>query len=367
MVLSEGAQLREWVNIVKTWGSVAAWEFQGEITTSIEGNRRSIGSESIESMDYKTSFDVASLTKIIFTTNMMMRSIDRGMLTVNDCVGRFIPDWNDFGKDKITIKQLLEHQSGLQPWLPLYIRSKSQGQALKRIAQSQLICEPGTKRVYSDLGYIILGQILSNVYALDLTEIFETDLKPVLGLNATQFALPINPINVAATSLGDNYELNMVSSGAPYPVSEKADEFSHWRTHFLQGEVNDGNAYHLFNGASSHAGIFTDCNDILKICRIYLNTYQQDEEFKKQTLKEFLIIGSDPMQCLGFRTWMVPTPKGEVIIYGHTGFTGVAFGFSPELNFAAVMLTNKLHTNEEIVKTDDLWIPFLVSSLSKIM
>ena len=78
-------------------------------------------------------------------------------------------------------------------------------------------------------------------------------------------------------------------------------------------------------------------------------------------------ISSDPMQCVGFRTWTIPTKNGDVLIYGHTGFTGVAFGFSPELDFSAVMLTNRLHSQEDFVKTEEQWIPFLESSLSKIL
>jgi serine-type D-Ala-D-Ala carboxypeptidase len=348
---------------MKTWGAVYASNFQGETITSVEGNRRSIDCDTPQKIDFQTQFDVASLTKIVFTTNMVMLAVDQGLLDVDDLVHRYLPTWGSADKKSISLRDLLEHQSGLQPWLPLYVRSTSSEDAYEVIAKSKLACEPRKKRIYSDLGFIVLGQILSTIYQSSVAEIFEKNLKEVIGLKNTQFASPTKSDNVAATSIGDSYEMNMISTGVPYPVSERVDEFSNWRYDILDGEINDGNAFHLFKGTSSHAGLFSDATDLLNLTGIYLDTFREDRVFKSKTLREFLEVGSNPMQCMGFRTWPITTKDGEVIIYGHTGFTGVAFGFSPQLNFSAVMLTNRLHTQSEIIKTDDMWIPFLESSL----
>jgi CubicO group peptidase (beta-lactamase class C family) len=294
---------------------------------------------------------------------MVMLAVDQGLLKVDDPVRRYLPAWGSADKERISIRDLLEHQSGLQPWLPLYVRSKSSAEAYEVIVKSKLACEPRKKRIYSDLGFIVLGQILSTIYKSSVAEIFENNLKGIMGLKNTQFSTPTNSDNVAATSFGDSYEMNMISTGIPYQVSEKVDEFSNWRHHILDGEINDGNAFHLFNGTSSHAGLFSDATDLLNLAGIYLDAFNDDRVFKSKTLRGFLEVGLDPMQCMGFRTWPITTKDGEVIIYGHTGFTGVAFGFSPQLNFSAVMLTNRLHTQSEIIKTDDMWIPFLESSL----
>jgi CubicO group peptidase (beta-lactamase class C family) len=348
---------------MKTWGAVYASNFQGETITSLAGNRRSIDCDTPQKVDLQTQFDVASLTKIVFTTNMVMLAVDQGLLKVDDPVRRYLPAWGSADKERISIRDLLEHQSGLQTWLPLYVRSKSSAEAYEVIVKSKLACEPRKKRIYSDLGFIVLGQILSTIYKSSVAEIFENNLKGIMGLNNTQFSTPTNSDNVAATSFGDSYEMNMISTGIPYQVSEKVDEFSNWRHHILDGEINDGNAFHLFNGTSSHAGLFSDATDLLNLAGIYLDAFNDDRVFKSKTLRGFLEVGLDPMQCMGFRTWPITTKDGEVIIYGHTGFTGVAFGFSPQLNFSAVMLTNRLHTQSEIIKTDDMWIPFLESSL----
>lgn len=348
---------------MKTWGAVYASNFQGETITSLAGNRKSIDCETPQKIDLQTQFDVASLTKIVFTTNMVMLAVDQGLLKVDDPVRRYLPAWGSADKERISIRDLLEHQSGLQPWLPLYVRSKSSAEAYEVIVKSKLACEPRKKRIYSDLGFIVLGQILSTIYKSTVAEIFENNLKGIMGLKNTQFSTPTNSDNVAATSFGDSYEMNMISTGIPYQVSEKVDEFSNWRHHILDGEINDGNAFHLFNGTSSHAGLFSDATDLLNLAGIYLDAFNDDRVFKSKTLRGFLEVGLDPMQCMGFRTWPITTKDGEVIIYGHTGFTGVAFGFSPQLNFSAVMLTNRLHTQSEIIKTDDMWIPFLESSL----
>jgi CubicO group peptidase (beta-lactamase class C family) len=352
---------------MNTWGAVFATSFQGEISSSSKGYRRSLDRENPEMMDFQTQFDVASLTKIIFTTNMLMLSVDRNLLNLEDTVHKFLPGWKVADKERITVRNLLEHQSGLQPWLPLYVRCKTADDAFDVIAQSRLTGKPGDKRVYSDLGFIALGQILSSIYGSSLENIFEKELKPELNLKSTQFAYPIQPINVAATSAGDSYEMNMISSGVPYKVPEEIEEFGNWRNHILSGEINDGNSFHLFKGVSSHAGLFSDATDLINLSRHYLDAYAQDGVFSSKTLRLFLETSSDSMQCVGFRTWSIPTKNGDVLIYGHTGFTGVAFGFSTELNFSAVMLTNRLHSREEFVKTEELWVPFLENSLSKIL
>jgi CubicO group peptidase (beta-lactamase class C family) len=298
---------------------------------------------------------------------MLMLSVDRNLLDIEDPIHKYLPGWKVADKHKITVRNLLEHQSGLQPWLPLYVRSKTADDAFDVIAQSPLIGQPGEKRIYSDLGFIVLGQILRSIYGSSLEDIFEKELKLELNLKSTQFARPARHDNVAATSVGDSYEMNMISSGTPYKVPEVIDEFSNWRAHILSGEINDGNSFHLFKGISSHAGLFSDATDLINLSGIYLDAFGQDGVFSSKMLRLFLETSSDPMQCVGFRTWSIPTKNGDVLIYGHTGFTGVAFGFSPELNFSAVMLTNRLHSQEEFVKTEELWIPFLESSLSKIL
>jgi CubicO group peptidase (beta-lactamase class C family) len=352
---------------MNSWGTVFATNFQGEISSSSKGYRRSLDCENPEMMDFQTQFDVASLTKIIFTTNMLMLSIDRNLLNVDDPVHKYLPGWKVPDKERIRVRDLLEHQSGLQPWLPLYVRSKTADDAFDVIAQSPLIGQPGEKRVYSDLGFIVLGQVLRSIYGSSLEDIFNKDLKQELPMKSTQFATPTRHDNVAATSVGDSYEMNMISSGIPYKVPEKIEEFSDWRSHILSGEINDGNAFHLFNGISSHAGLFSEATDLINLTRTYLDTFNQDNVFRSKTLRLFMEISSDPMQCVGFRNWTIPTKNGDVLMYGHTGFTGVAFGFSPELDFSAVMLTNRLHSQQEFVKTEELWIPLLENSLSKIL
>jgi len=352
---------------MNSWGTVFATNFQGEISSSSKGYRRSLDCENPEMMDFQTQFDVASLTKIIFTTNMLMLSIDRNLLNVDDPVHKYLPGWKVPDKERIRVRDLLEHQSGLKPWLPLYVRSKTADDDFDVIAQSPLIGQPGEKRVYSDLGFIVLGQVLRSIYGSSLEDIFNKDLKQELPMKSTQFATPTRHDNVAATSVGDSYEMNMISSGIPYKVPEKIEEFSDWRSHILSGEINDGNAFHLFNGISSHAGLFSDATDLINLTRTYLDTFNQDNVFRSKTLRLFMEISSDPMQCVGFRNWTIPTKNGDVLMYGHTGFTGVAFGFSPELDFSAVMLTNRLHSQQEFVKTEELWIPLLENSLSKIL
>ena len=345
-------------------GIVTSALSRGSTVSAVEGSRVIIEGENLP-VNIETIFDVASLTKIIFTTNAFMLLVDAGMVDLEDSVSRFLPEWNTSEKSGITISHLLSHRSGLEQWRPFYITSNNETEVLQRITSMPLKFPINVSRNYSDLGFMVLGIIAKNLFGKDYEKILSDEIRSRISIPNTSFSKPVNFLNVAATSKGDAYELEMVSTGVPYPVQEKAEAFTRWRKHYLVGEINDGNSFHTFGGFAGHAGVFSNAPDILEICKTYLDSYSTNGVFKSVTLHKFLQPGLDPMQGLGFRNWRIQTETGTKTVYGHTGFTGTAFGFIPEEDFAAVMLTNRLHTSELAVKTEDLWLPFLENSLAR--
>jgi CubicO group peptidase (beta-lactamase class C family) len=351
---------------MSTPGAIYAIEHLGTREISVSGLRHEIGCALPKAMNEATSFDVASLTKILFTTNLYMRMVDEKTVQLNDAVSRYLPEWKTSDKGDIRIHDLLTHRSGLEPWRPLYISCEGKESARHFIAINPLKAKLGEQRIYSDLGFIALGEIAETIFSTQIDEIFQNQIKSTLNLESTQFAKPRDKENVAATSLGDEFEKSMVETDIPYVLPEKVKDFTNWRSEVLVGEINDGNSFHVFNGVSSHAGLFSTANDLLSMCDTYLKSFRDAGFFHSSTIRQFVQGGADPMQGLGFRNWKVKTRFGVKTIFGHTGFTGVAMGFIPDLDFAAIMLTNRLHTKSEPPKTEELWLPFLESSLSKI-
>ena len=323
-----------------------------EITIVAEGLRQEIGAK-IE-MDPTTSFDLGSITKILSTTSLVMKLCELKTIGVHDEISEYLPEWKNTDKARITIGDLLQHQSGLTEWRPLYISSHNPTEIYRLIASDPLKYPMRSGRHYSDLGFIILGHVIEVVTTSSLDTLFYELVARPLELSSTQFAQPREKDNVAATSLGDSIELKMISSGIPYPVTEKIDSFKNWRSHVLVGEVNDGNAFHGFAGIAGHAGLFSTAHDLALYIQELWASVNGEGYFSEKVIREFLTESSDPIQALGFRTWQMKDRK----FYGHTGFPGVACGFTLD-GFGFAYLSNRIHTAGDFPSTDSLWMPLI--------
>jgi CubicO group peptidase (beta-lactamase class C family) len=144
----------------------------------------------------------------------------------------------------------------------------------------------------------------------------------------------------------------MIRSQVPYPTSEKLEDFSHWRSEIVQGEVNDGNSFHLYKGVSGHAGLFSTAADLLQFGEEILKSLNGEGYFDQNVLSTFLTVGRDPMQGLGFRNWI---HNGDVEYWGHTGFPGVSLGISLESRRVVLLLTNRLLTREQPEATEAIF------------
>lgn len=321
-------------------GKVVGISRNGSSSFTVSGNRNHVSEMTVE-----TSFDAASITKIISTTAVIMRLRDQMRVSLEDKVAEYLPLWASNEKSSITIKDLLTHRSGLNEWVPLYLRYHDADSAHEYIGQSPLKYPVGQSRHYSDLGFMTLGKIIEVIVKEPLDDVFAEMIAAPLQLNSTQYSKPASPENVAISSLGDRFERQMVLTQSPYPIDLEIPADISWREHWLSGEVNDGNAFKTLNSVSGHAGLFTTVSDMVTFGQSLLspNTF-----FSEEVLSEFLAPSPDSIQLSGFRTWR------DGNYFGHTGFTGMALAINPRRNEVVALGTNRLVADGLPTPTDEL-------------
>jgi len=314
-------------------------------------DRKHAALEIPEPMTTETLFDIASLTKIVGTTTTICWLADQQLLSVDDAVGKFIPAFNSPEKKNITIRHLLTHTSGLLEWYPLYYRASNKKQTYALIAELPLKDSIGRQRKYSDLGFVILGQIIETISGKPL-DVFEREKIFIpLGMLHTTY----NPLSsakfskFAATSFGNPYEKRMVyDSSLGFKRKEIIPDSWHgWRSYVLSGEVNDGNAWYANGGISGAAGLFSTVEDLQKLADLWKNEGEVNGQtfISKKTISEFLhkdAFGNglgwmmDPAN-----SFMKNAPEGT---FGHTGFTGTSIVVVPSKNLSVILLVNRQHT-----------------------
>lgn len=340
-------------------GLVFGLSIKGKREIVALGDREVFGVDSALPMTTDTSFDLGSITKVLATTASLMRLIDNGEISLNEKVSKFLGEWSGTDKGEVTLRDLLLHRSGLWEWRPLYINIQDPAEVIKHIAAMPLRYLVNQGRHYSDLGFISLGQILTTVAGENLRTTAERLVFEPLQMQRTQYAQPIANSPIAATSFGDLIEKQMVESKVPYPVPEDAKSFNKWRDHILVGEVNDGNAFHLFSGVSGHAGLFAPAEDLLQFGEVLNSSVKGEGSFSQSVAQNFLADGPDAGQRLGFRSWSDTQNGCTTEFIGHTGFPGTALAFVPSYDCVAVLLTNRLHVKGVPASIEELWRPVM--------
>ncbi len=282
-------------------------------------------------------YDLASLTKIIFTVQVMMKAFEEGKWNLQTKVQEICP-W--FLSSQVLITDCLTHTSGLAWWLPLYQQLDLTSSRLNRwtesarILQNQKLDSPD-KSVYSDLGFILLGHVIENFYSLPLLDIWEK----------------LKAENFQATTLEFHPE-NIAKSAAKYYAPT---ENCLWRKRRIQGEVHDDNAWAL-GGVSTHAGLFGSIDDLgwFGLClRSQLKGLSRTM-VKIRTAKLFSTRAL-PFErgdwAMGF---MMPTMGGSssgqyfsAESVGHTGFTGTSFWYDPIQDLSVGILSNRVFYGRE--------------------
>ena len=271
-----------------------------------------------------TVFDLASLTKVLATTTLVMRQVERGILSLDDPVAHHVPDWRDDGPVVVTMRDLLSHSAGLAAHVPLYRDHQGRDSFEAAIVQTPRAYEPRTKSIYSDLGFMLLGFILDRIAPL-----------------ATQF-------DTLRVHLGNIQDLQFTP-----PVIWKArtapTRIDPWRQRLLIGEVDDDNAWAL-GGTAGHAGLFGVIGSVGEFARHVMQVLEgRTGAFTQATAETFVarrveIPGSS--RALGWDT-MLPTSSCGTRMspraFGHVGFTGTSLWIDPERSVYVALLTNRVH------------------------
>jgi CubicO group peptidase (beta-lactamase class C family) len=291
-------------------------------------------------MRVSTMFDLASVTKVMGTTMATMLLVDRGRIDVDVPVSKYLPDFRGSHLDSITVRQLLQHSSGLVQWQPLYYHAANRAQTYGVIRDMPLQWGVGEARHYSDLGFMLLGYIVERVSGEPLDAFLDENLYRPLGLGSTTF----NPrargfSEFAATEPGNVYERHMVyDSIFGYRYRGDPTAWNGWRQYVLNGEVDDGNAFYANGGVAGHAGLFSTAADLRVLLDLLNNrgSYGGRQYIRPQVVDLFLTRD----KYLNYLGWQAPAtlPEGS---FSHTGFTGTYVLGVPKYRLSIVLLTNR--------------------------
>ena len=291
-------------------------------------------------MDPVTIFDLASVTKVMATTYAIMLLVDRGVIDIDAPAHRYLTELRGTHLDSITVRHLLTHSAGLAQWQPLYYHAATPQQTYDFIRTLPLEWGVGAGRHYSDLGFMLLGYMVERVSGRPLDVFVREELYEPLGLRATAF-LPKQQglAGFAATSHGNPYERRMVhDTSFGYDYAGDPHAWSGWREYTLEGEVNDGNAWHAHGGVAGHAGLFSSGRELAVLLNVLLagGVHEGRRVLDAGVVARFM--RKDRFgHGLG---WQVPAdaPEGS---FAHSGFTGTYVIGVPRHDLAIVLLSNR--------------------------
>ncbi len=318
------SRVREAIERGQLPGAVVAVVRQGKLPfLKAYGQRSKQPAETPMTVD--TVFDLASLTKPIATATSVMVLLEQGKLRLIDRVAQHVPEFAVNGKEKITIEQLLVHTTGLIADNPLADYEDGREKALERIHQLRPTAEPGTRFIYSDVNYIVLGELVERLSGESLDAFAAKHVFAPLGMSETTF----KPNEALARR------------SAP---TEKRDD------RWMQGQVHDPRAFRL-GGVAGHAGLFGTAEDLARYAQMILNegAYSGRRILSPATVRLMTTARPVPggLRALG---WDVQTSfssnRGELFpvgSFGHTGFTGTSLCIDPSSRTAVIFLSNRVH------------------------
>jgi CubicO group peptidase (beta-lactamase class C family) len=276
-----------------------------------------------------TVFDLASLTKVISTTTLVMRAVDAGALRLDDPVRQYIPHWRGAGREHVTIRDLLAHCSGLTAYLPFFQDYRGRVEFEQAICELPLEYSPRTRAIYSDLGFMLLGFVVQDVLGGPLDQLFG-DVRGLFTASPLRFHPPHE-----------------------WRAHTAPTEVDGWRGRLLAGEVHDENAYAL-GGAAGHAGLFGTARAVGDFARAILAAFRHDTSLtRRQTMELFAARTTDvpgSSRALGWDTMLPTSSCGTKLsprAIGHTGFTGTSLWIDPVQDLYIALLTNRVHPTRQ--------------------
>jgi CubicO group peptidase (beta-lactamase class C family) len=302
-------------------GAVAVVVFDGdEICVAAGGETYDASSPRMHS---GALFDVASLTKVVATTTAVMQLRDAGKIALDDRVGHFLPQLAEGRRKEITIRQLLTHTAGFPGPYEFYRFCRTRAELLDALYAVALVSEPGTMRLYDDIGFILLALVVEKVAGLDFAQYCAREIFQPLQMTETLFK-------------------PQAFGGQIIPTEIDPD-----RGGLLRGVVHDENAC-VLGGVAGHAGLFSTVADLARFARMMLQSpgcpvvlsaaaIARVREREWRDDEDEYGLGWDKIRPL----YMGALADGQTI--GHTGFTGTSLVISPSRRLAVILLSNRIY------------------------
>ncbi len=301
----------------------------------------------------RTVYDLASLTKVVGLTTAMMQLVEEGKVGLDTPAVRYVPAFRD---TTVTVRQLLTHTSGLPAWKPFWERAHSRDEMFALVDAEPLEAPPGARMVYSDLGAMVMTQIVERASGERLDRYLQIHLFRPLGMRDTRYLPPASwRRRIAPTEVDTAYRHRLV-----------------W------GEVHDENAAAM-GGISGHAGLFSTAPDLVKFAQLMLRTLRGESSSRRArtttrgavvephppggfvdsaTVARFTRVQDPALSSRGLG-WDTPSPNSSAgtrlspRAFGHTGFTGTSLWIDPAQDLFVILLTNRVHPtrqNEQILQ-----------------
>jgi uncharacterized protein YbbC (DUF1343 family)/CubicO group peptidase (beta-lactamase class C family) len=289
--------------------------------------RKAFGYRSLEprreAMTVDTVFDVASLTKVVATTVAVMQLVQKGDIRVNEPVAKYLPEFAQNGKEDVSIRQLLTHFSGLPEDLDLSQPWQGRDTALQMAYAEKLVNPPGSRFLYTDIDFIVLGALVERVSEMPLDQYCRQHIFIPLGMTETRFLPPPALLMKIAPTQFDEQD------------------------HMLRGVVHDPSARRM-GGVAGHAGLFSTVDDLSKFAQFLLN----GGPVLSPLMIEKMTTPQQPPTATVLRGfgWDIDSPfssnRGDLLPvggFGHTGFTGTSIWIDPTTRTFIILLTNAVH------------------------
>ncbi len=301
-------------------------------------------------MQFDTVFDVASLTHIMVTATLVMKLVESGKLKLEDKIPRFIEGFSVYNKSDVTIAHLLSHSSGLPHWAPYFeelLRANAGSRMgimtsrgareyiVTQLKRSQLKSAPGSRQIYSDLGYILLGHIVELLTGMSLDRAAYHQIFHALGLRTTSFV-----------------DLSLIRRRGIHPVKDMIapTEDCSWRKRVLCGEVHDDNAWAM-GGIAGHSGLFSTASDVHRFASELIAAYRGQSSFLTSESVATLWGGVENLDSAGWQFgWDTPSKENGMDesklssdAVGMCGFTGCSLWIEPASNLDIVLMSNRIN------------------------
>jgi len=282
----------------------------------------------------ETIYDLASLTKVIGLTTTVMMLVDSGQINLDAPVQTYVPAFQGAGKERVTIRHLLTHSSGMPAWRPIFREAASREGALQLIDTTALLRQPSDTFVYSDLGAIVLAQAAEAVAGQGIDAFLAQHLFVPLAMRSTRYLPP------------ESWRQRIAPTETDTAFRHRA----------LWGEVHDENAGRL-GGVSGHAGLFSTAPDLATFAQWLLDARltpgRRPGVSRPQLPRELVLlftrrqnIPPGSSRALGWDTPSENSSAGTKLgpnAFGHTGFTGTSIWLDPDRDLFIILLTNRVN------------------------